>query len=36
MFVGQPLDTLQLDHENVFDEDIGKVFADRKPLIRYG
>jgi hypothetical protein len=28
VFVSQALDTFQLDHQHIFDEDIGKVFSD--------
>jgi hypothetical protein len=28
VFAGEPLGAFQLDHEDVFDENIGKIFAD--------
>jgi hypothetical protein len=36
MFVGEALHTFQLYHQNVFDEDIGRVFSQRRVLVDYG
>jgi hypothetical protein len=33
VFAGEALDTFQLDHEHVFDEDIGKVFSNVVALV---
>ncbi len=35
VLVGQALQAFQLDHQDVFDEDIGKVFSDVVALVGY-
>jgi len=35
VLAGEPLRTFQLDHQLVFDEDVGKVFSDRVDLVAY-
>jgi hypothetical protein len=35
VFVRQALDTFQLDHQHIFDEDIGKVFSDAVAFAGY-
>jgi hypothetical protein len=35
VFVGEAIHTFQLDHQHVFDEDIGKVFSDTGALVDY-
>ena len=35
VFASKPLDTFQLDHQRVFDEDIGKVFSNRVAFVGY-
>ena len=36
MFVGEAVHTFQLDHQNIFNEEIGKVFSDSVALLGYG
>ena len=33
VLAGEPFHTFQLDHQHVFDEQIGKVFSDRVTLV---
>jgi len=35
VLAGEPLRTVQLDHQHVFDEDVGKVFSDGVALVAY-